>query len=114
MATTFKMKQGDLEPDLEMTLCKSDGVTPVDLSAALSVKIRFVRRRHEIFERAMTVVSQATEANWGKVSYAWQAGDTDIPGDYQATFVVEWAGGTRPQTFPASRYQPVRIERVAT
>jgi hypothetical protein len=76
--------------------------------------MRFVRRGREIFERPCVVLDQSVTANWGKVSYEWQSGDTDIPGDYQATFVVDWPGQPRPQTFPAKKFQPVRIERVAT
>jgi hypothetical protein len=106
----FRMKQGDLEPNLEVVLRYQDG-SPINLAAAESVKLRFSDRDEMFFERTCSVAPQALEEDWGKVSYAWQAGDTDTYGDFRATWVITWPN-TRPQTVPSKAYTPVKIDEV--
>lgn len=112
MAEQIRMKQGDLEPAFQVTLKYANG-KPVDLSDAEEVRIRFSTITNELFERVVDILDQSDEANWGKVSYSWQSGDTAEPGTYQATWVVDWPN-TRPQTFPSKSYTPVHIEEVTT
>jgi hypothetical protein len=96
--TLVPIKQGDLEPLIAVTLQYSDG-TPVVLSGA-TVQFRFsTYTRTELFVRDAII----DDINTGDVSYAWQAGDTDLAGVFLAEFVVDWPSD-RPQTYPNSGY----------
>lgn len=100
----FVLKQGDLEPELAVTLIGADGA-PADLSAATSVRLRFATTAGvELWVRDAGIVDAPT----GRVAYLWQVGDTDQPGAFYAEIVVEWAG--RPQTYPPSGYLLIVIE----
>ena len=100
----FIIKQGDLEPELSVTLIGADGA-PADLTTASSVRLRFATTAGvELWVREAEVVDAPT----GRVAYAWQAGDTDVAGSFYAEFVVDWAG--RPQTYPPSGYLLIVVE----
>lgn len=100
------LKVGDLEPELAVVLVSATGGM-VDLSTGVdSVKFRFgTVDRVEVFERDAIV----TNALLGKLSYVWQAGDTDVAGVYLAEFVVAWTTA-RPQTYPPTGYLIIVIE----
>ena len=99
----YSLKRNDLEPPFEVVL--SDGRGVVDLTTA--VKVRFIMRN-----RAGVKVNAPMEIVTGRevglVSYAWQLGDTDTTGTYQAEVQVEWPNA-RPQTFPGDGYMKVQI-----
>jgi hypothetical protein len=106
MAERFYLKQHDLLPALRVRLL--DETTPVDLTNATSVKMLMKSRRSGLKVNApMTIDANRT---LGVVSYAWQIGDTDTAGDYNAEFQVTWPTG-KPQTFPARGHVIITIEK---
>ena len=100
----FIIKQGDLEPELAVTLIGADGA-PADLTTASSVRLRLATTAGvELWVRDAEIVDAPT----GRVAYAWQPGDTDVPGSFYAEVVVDWRG--RPQTYPPSGYLLIVVE----
>lgn len=100
------IKEGDRNPSLTATLV-DEAELPLDLSAAVAVKFFMILPQSstpKISGAAASIVS----AQDGTIEYAWQAGDTDTPGDYDAEFEVEWADGTK-TTFPNFRFLKIRI-----
>lgn len=111
MATTttkFIIKQHDLEPPIRVTLL--DGTKPVDLSAASEVRFFMKNKDGLKVSQVMSVEDQSNAANHGRVSYAWQSGDTDTVSSYSAEIQVTWIG-SRPQTFPADKYFTVDVQK---
>lgn len=97
---TFNIKQGDLEPNLDLQLLKSDG-QPQDLSTGVSgVQMRWRKPDGTVTTVSLTIVAAAT----GQVRYAWVAGDTSIVGVHLGEAIVTWTTGTEPQTFPVDGY----------
>lgn len=99
--TQFTIKQHDLLPSLVVTLLDDD--TAVDLTTAISA--RFLMRSLATglkVSALMSVLDQTDADNLGKVSYDWQALDTDTVGTYNAEVEIIWPGD-RPQTFPAAK-----------
>lgn len=109
MAERFYLKQHDLLPALKVRLL--DDTTTVDLTSATLVKLLMGSRRTGlVVDAPMTILDQSVADTLGVVTYAWQAGDTDAPGDYNAEFQVTWPTG-KPQTFPARGHVIVTIEK---
>ena len=100
----FVIKQGDLEPELAVTLIGADG-GPADLTTASSVRLRFASSAGvELWVRDAEIIDAPT----GRVAYVWQPGDTEVPGSFYAEFVVDWRG--RLQTYPPSGYLLIVVE----
>ncbi len=100
----FIIKQGDLEPELAVTIIGADGA-PADLTPATSVRLRFATTAGvELWVRDAEIVDAPT----GRVAYLWQPDDTDHPGSFYAEIVVDWVG--RPQTYPPSGYLLIVVE----
>ena len=55
-------------------------------------------------DHAMTI----TDAANGRVTYAWQAGDTDTPGAYDVEFEILWSDSTI-ETVPNNGYESVIV-----
>lgn len=107
MTDTFYLKQNDLLPALQVQLL--DNATPVDLTNATSVYLRMSNRRIGLkVDAPMTIANQTTSL--GVVSYHWATGDTDTVGEFNAEFRVNWPS-SKPQTFPASNYVTVIIQK---
>ncbi len=106
--TTFYLKQGDTLPVIEATLAGADGAA--DLTGAT---VKFLMRGPKVSGTTPDVVvdSGATivDAEAGTVLYAWQDGDTDLAGKYDAEWEVTFAGGGR-ETFPNTGYTTVVIK----
>ena len=101
----FTMKEGDLSPDLQVTL-KDAADAAVDVTEATSVKF-YLRKKHGavvVNGADATVVTPAS----GVVKYVWQAGDSDTPGQYEGEFRVVFSGGA-PETFPNASYIDILI-----
>jgi hypothetical protein len=100
---TFEIKSGDVEPPLDVTLLSD--TEPVDLSGIVGVRLR--TRATEggpiLIDSPMTVVDAAN----GLVRYEWQAGDTDVVGEFYAEYVVTWTEGE--QTFPDDGYHLIDV-----
>lgn len=87
----WPMGQGDTLPALTGTLIGSNGVA-VDLTYAISVVFNMASRdgRKVVTDGTVTVL----DAMAGRVEYAWQAGDTDIAGDFTYSFTATFPSGT--------------------
>lgn len=101
------LKTGDTDPDFVAKLRKDNG-NPKDLTGAT---ISFYMK--EVDEDTLAVDDDTTgnvsieDASLGKVSYTWQAGDTDLAGVYEAEFEVDDGGEI--STYPNVGYATVRI-----
>jgi hypothetical protein len=108
-ADRFYLKQHDLSPALKVRLL--DDTTPVDLTNAVAVQLLMRSRRTGLkVDAPMTVAPQNDPDTLGVVSYSWQPGDTDTPGDFQTEIQVTWPLG-KPQTFPARGHITTVIEK---
>ncbi len=102
--SSFIIKQGDLRPDLQVTLFDENGAAE-DLTGE-TVKFRWQRK--DKVGAAKIADATVVDALKGIVKYVWVAGDTDIAGLYRAEWVMLEAGKTK--TYPASGYQEFLIE----
>jgi len=103
-ATT--LQRGDTAPPIRATLYDAEG-NPVNLvGATVAFFMRRVRQRTLKIDSAPVTVVSPTE---GQVSYAWQAGDTNEPGVYEARFAVTYPGG-EVESFPNWRWHEVTIK----
>lgn len=120
MAATFRIKQHDLKPSLQVVLLsdmpqQDPGLppqsNPVNLTQATAARLLMSSRRTGLkVSGAMTIADQSVVANLGLVTYDWQAGDTDTVGQFDAEIEVTWPTG-KPQTFPANQYFTVDVQK---
>jgi hypothetical protein len=105
VANVFTVKLGDDFPQVQTTLTSDDGM-PIDLSDAISVEFQSIK-----VSTGSTAVSGAAvvdDDENGIIRYVWQGTDTDVPGTYWGSWVVQWPGGQ--QTFPSIGYDIIEIE----
>lgn len=100
---TFALKVGDTAPALTVSVPYSDGSTPVLVGATATFAMRDAMGNVVIPEIAATIDSTA-----GTVSYAWQSGQTDVPGRYDGEFTLNVLGSGR-ETHPSVFYVAVQI-----
>lgn len=105
--TTFIIKRHDRLPVLRLTLL--DDETPVDLTNAAATRLLISNLAGLKVDQPMVKLTQVGDT-LGQVEYAWQAGDTDTAGTFNAEVEVTWPGGAR-QTFPANGYFRVRVTK---
>jgi len=94
------MKRGDTYPPLAINLTYIDDNNvsqPTDLRDS-TVKIIIKTASFAIVLSGVTLF----DGQNGKISYSWQAGDTDFSGTYDVEVEVNWPGGY--QTFPNDSY----------
>ncbi len=101
------IRQNDLLPHLEVVLRDRRG--PVELTSS-TVRLHLVHalRRTLVLNKPATPFLDQSGADRGRVAYEWVAGDTAVPGDYDAEFEVTFLSGKK-QTFPNEGAVPVRI-----
>lgn len=90
MATTFSAKQGDTDP-LQFTLTGKDGAVQ-DLTGITGILLNLRWKGSTtklVTDGSCTVVS----ATAGTASYAWGAGETDVPGELEGDVKVTFANG---------------------
>lgn len=80
----FYLRQGDALPKLAATFTSETGA-PVDLTGC-TVTMRM--RRMGYAAPATVLPCAVVDAAAGRVEHAWQAGETDTPGDFRAEFMV--------------------------
>lgn len=108
----FTINRGDLYPPLETTLEKRNKSTgewePLDLTNAVSVTLIMVSDRPS-GTKVTGVCSVPAPATSGQIEYPWEAGDTEVAGQYRAQFEIVWSN-SKPQTVPNSGYHVVEIQ----
>lgn len=107
MPTT--VKQHDTWPPLRGKAEDEDGL--VDLTVADSLKF-LAKDGVALIEGAAEPIDppDADGFNW---SYTWQAGDTDVVGEYDVELEVTWDAGTTPpqvETIPNEGNETLTIE----
>lgn len=109
----FTIKQGDSASTFASTLTDAD-TNPVDIQgASVAFTMRPAAGGDPTIDAAAASNDQngdGTDGSKGKVSYTWQAGDTNTPGYYLADWTVTYAGGAV-QAFPNAA--PILIEVTA-
>lgn len=104
----FYIKQGNVEPALEVTLRGQDG-EPINLTSAI---VRFQMSKVGADALAVDDHARFVDPENGVVAYEWDDGDTDEPGSYLAEFQVDYdASGTfeADEEFPKKGYISVLI-----
>lgn len=106
---SFSIKNGDTAPSYVFDLQDDPLGTAaaIDLTDATSVRMKMRLTKTNgapALDAAMTV----TDAVNGRVTYDWQAGDTDVPGTYDVEFEIHWSDGTI-ETVPNSGYKTVVV-----
>lgn len=101
----FFIKQGDLEPPLELEVGGSAG----DLTDVTEWRVIGSRNGEEVFDTAGTFVPGATPQQ-GVVKHTWNAGETDELGSMDVEARALWPGD-RPQTFPPKNYCRVVVSK---
>lgn len=102
----FTIKQGDTKPTLSMTLY--EGTAAVDLSGVISMNLVLTTRLDETVAVLVAAATVDSDPTSGRVSYLWQVGDTDVPGEYLGEWHCVFADG--PRTFPTVGRFSVNIQ----
>lgn len=102
---TYRIKQHDLEPPLVIDVSGSTG----DLTGVASWKVIGKSGTTEVFIDTEPVVVPNDPPTSAVVTHRWQTGETDTPGVINIEVEATWPDG-RPQTFPPTGYNVVRIE----
>jgi hypothetical protein len=92
----FYIKRGDTRPAIKAQL-REDFGDPRDLSDA--TEVRFHMESVDTGDVIVDEPASIINADDGRVTYAWQDGDTDAVGRYSAEFEVEYTDGNV-ETFP--------------
>jgi hypothetical protein len=101
MLTIFKIKQGDRRPYLYATLGPIDEDGEVVAQPLTDAVVTFNMRDAEgnvVIDHGDVAID---DEDAGEVHYAWQTGDTDVPGEYYGEFQARY--GTEQETFPNDR-----------
>jgi hypothetical protein len=102
----FDMKQHDTTPSLEATLTPA-GNPKEGLEEAEKVWL-IVRKKGgtgaPLFKSECVIVDAAA----GRIRYDWEASDTEIAGEFQFEFEIEWPGGK--ESIPRIGYKTLGIE----
>jgi hypothetical protein len=99
---SWPIKKGDREPAFTSQLLVAG--EPVNLTGR---SVRFLMRHAVTGTLKVNAAATIVDAENGRVSYAWAAGDTDTPGLYKAEWEV-MSGGLR-RTFPPRGYLHIEV-----
>jgi hypothetical protein len=106
----FEIKQDDTSPPFRGVAKDARG-QPVPLAGSSVV----FRMSPQIQGLRADIVAEATfDEATSELSYAWQPGDTSVPGLYDAEFAVTFAAGAGVETFPSGEYAVVEVLPRAT
>lgn len=105
-ASTFIVKQSDLDPDIQGNVTTDAGANQDLTGATLTFSMRDSRTQAVKVNAAVaTLVTPAA----GLIKYAWAGTDTDTPATYEGTFRVTPAAGD-PYRVPTDGYLVVIVE----
>lgn len=102
----FYIKQGDLEPPLDIAVSGATG----DLNTVSSWTVVGSRNGLPVFEDTDAEFIPGLTPQQGVVRHAWVGGETDTLGDMDVEARGIWPGD-RPQTFPPRRYCRVLVTK---
>ncbi len=98
------IRQGDTLPILLCQLFESVAVPVVLTDFTVTLNMRNQLNKLAVISLgACNIVNALT----GIVSYAWQAGDTDVAGNFECEFVATSSDGV--ETFPNATFIPITI-----
>ncbi len=105
----FVVKRNDRLPALPFQFFQADGITPLNLTAAISVKI-VVRPKTAGLDDPPKFKSacQIINAVQGTGQYNWGAADLDTAGAFEYEFEIEWPGPLL-QTIPSDSYLELTV-----
>lgn len=104
----FYIREGDTASDLADTLRDAAG-EPVQINgAAVTLTLAPLRGGALIVDDAADNDDDGSLPQRGKVHYEWGAGETDDPGEYLGTWVVDFGGGNV-QSYPNDGFILVSI-----
>jgi hypothetical protein len=106
MQTDFYIKSGDVLPVLATSLTDALG-DPIDLTQAIGVQFLMAAEGSQNLAVNASALVTGLPAD-GTVQYIWAPGDTNIPGNYLASFQVSYPGGV--QTFPSDGFIAVSVQ----
>ena len=104
MPAVTKIKRNDTAPAFTATLRDAAGVAVNLTGATVRFLMRNPRTRTLKVAAAMTIL----DATAGRVSYAWQTGDTDEAATYQVEVEVTFGDGTI-ETFPNGEHHELQV-----
>ena len=102
----FYIKQGDLEPPLEIEVGGVSG----NLTQVTDWIVVGSREGVEVFSDSAAAFTPGATTNVGTVKHIWVAGQTDVQGDMDIEVRAIWPGD-RPQTFPPRTYCRVLVSK---
>lgn len=102
----FFIKQGDLEPPLELLVGGSAG----DLSTVETWHVIGSHNGTVVFDDPDATFTPGANLQSGVVKHAWVAGETDVLGSMDIETRAIWPGD-RPQTFPPKNYCRVVVSK---
>lgn len=109
MSEPWQIKRHDTTPPLPLHLTSLDPATKVttdiDLSTATKVRVIIARSSGDTPIVDREVAARPAD---GRFELAWEPGDTDIDGTWQAEVEITWGDGTI-QTAPGGGYATFKI-----
>jgi hypothetical protein len=106
MASDFILKRGDRLPKLRATLQQGAPASPIDFTAAASVKL--ILKQLTAPTTVVTGTCASVVATAGITEYAWGASDTLVSGTYNGEFEIDWGTGIK-ETVPNDTYFTLTI-----
>jgi len=104
MMTTLPMKRGDRLPIVTAQLVLPDNTVAVLTGCTVTLTMRSATGRVLINEAPATIDAPLE----GRVSYAWQVGDTNTIGIHEIEWIVTYPGG-RQMTVPNKGYDKIEV-----
>ncbi len=100
MGADFNIKRGSLLPPFEQTLNFSGTLS------GCTVVFKMTKKGDTV--PTVNAGAVIVDAALRKVKYDWVTGDTNVAGEFNAEFEVEFPGGDK-QSFPADRYYQISV-----
>lgn len=108
----FTIKRGDTSPALSVKLFENNELADIDDGS-------FAFRMYHVSKDIIVSGTCSTNSETNEVVYFWQDGDTDVTGDYNAEFVVDYNSDIPEsyeefdvdKTFPSDGFLKIKISK---
>lgn len=108
MNNIVSLKQGDTHNALQGTVYQKDGMTPLDISGC-TVLLSLQNCTDAIVQKeACTFVTDGKDGRW---TYAFKAGQTDIPGTYDGELEITYVSDSTVCHAPTQGFFVINILR---